>query len=58
MSEIINLNLILLRKPGDPSAQRYMVSFYCDKPYVNDDVELISLYVRGNIYSNIFLLLE
>ncbi|XP_060851172.1 pseudouridylate synthase 1 homolog isoform X1 [Rhopalosiphum padi] len=38
------------KKPGDPSAQRYMVSFYCDKPYEKDGVELISLYVRGQSF--------
>ncbi|XP_050439951.1 pseudouridylate synthase 1 homolog isoform X2 [Adelges cooleyi] len=38
------------KKPGDPSAQRYMVSFYCDKPFEKDGVELISLYVRGQSF--------
>lgn len=54
MSKLINLDFIMFRKPGDPSAQRYMVSFYCDKPYEKDGVELISLYVRGNNYRNMF----
>jgi len=52
------LDLIIFRKPGDPSAQRYMVSFYCDKPYEKDGVELISLYVRGKFYNNVLLLLN
>uniref|UniRef100_A0A2S2Q1G7 Pseudouridylate synthase 1 homolog n=1 Tax=Sipha flava TaxID=143950 RepID=A0A2S2Q1G7_9HEMI len=38
------------KKPGDPSAQRYMVSFYCDKPFEKDGIELISLYVRGQSF--------
>lgn len=47
----LNFKMLIFRKHGDPSAQRYMVSFYCDKPFEKDGVELISLYVRGNIYS-------
>lgn len=38
------------KKPGDPSAQRYMVSFHCDKPFEKDGIELISLYVRGQSF--------
>ncbi|VVC36124.1 Hypothetical protein CINCED_3A010828 [Cinara cedri] len=38
------------KKPGDPSAYRYMVSFHCDKPFEQDGVELISLYVRGQSF--------
>lgn len=45
--------MLIFRKPGDPSAQRYMVSFYCDKPFEKDGIELVSLYVRGNIYNYI-----
>lgn len=47
--------MLIFRKPGDPSAQRYMVSFYCDKPFEKDGIELISLYVRGNVYLFIFI---
>lgn len=48
---------MIFRKPGDPSAQRYMVSFYCDKPFELDGIELITLYVRG-IMCNLFYLLK
>lgn len=48
--------MLLIRKPGDPSAHRYMVSFRCDQPFDKDGVELISLYVRGNIFGVFFLL--
>lgn len=44
-----DLKMMIFRKPGDPSAQRYMVSFSCDKPFEKDGIELISLYVRGII---------
>lgn len=44
---------LIFRKPGDPSSQRYMVSFFCDKPFEKDGVELISLYVRGSIITTI-----
>lgn len=47
--------MLIFRKPGDPSAQRYMVNFYCDKPFEKDGVELISLYIRGNIYIFYFI---
>ncbi|XP_050548971.1 pseudouridylate synthase 1 homolog [Daktulosphaira vitifoliae] len=38
------------KKANDPSAQRYMVKFYCDKPFEKDGVELISLFVRGQSF--------
>lgn len=52
-----NLKCYFFRKPGDPSAHRYMVSFNCEKPFEKDGVELISLYVRGNLFSYSYLLL-
>lgn len=38
------------KKPKDPSAKRYMMTFECEKPFIREDVEFAILRVRGQSF--------
>ncbi|KAJ8912257.1 hypothetical protein NQ315_008848 [Exocentrus adspersus] len=38
------------KKPNDPSANRYIVSFTCEKPFIRNDVEFAVLKVHGQSF--------
>ena len=44
-------NFTSKRHPKDPSCNRYMVSFICEKPFVESGVEFAVLKVKGIIYT-------
>lgn len=38
---------ICSRLPSEPSANRYMMSFVCEDPFVIDGIEFVTLKVKG-----------
>lgn len=39
--------LIIYRLPTDPSSNRYIMDFSCGDPFVKEDLEFVTLKVKG-----------